>query len=76
MDLTDGQLNLGLNCDLDLEAQNETNNHDRVKVYKLKVAKRLEYIILGIYILQCSNYLLFGLFPLLYGGSLSNFHHL
>ena len=66
MNLIDGQLNLGLNFDLDIEAQNEAEAHDRQKVYKLKMAKKFEYIIFGIYILQYANFLLLWLFPLFY----------
>ena len=66
MELINGQLNLGLDLDLDLEAQNNIKDIDRVKVYKLKVAKRFEYIIWGIYIIQFCNYLLLGLFPIFY----------
>ena len=66
MDLIDGQINHGLNLDIDIEAQKETEAHDRQKVYKLNVAKRFEYIIFGIYILQYVNFLLLWLFPLFY----------
>ena len=66
MDLIDGQINLGLNLDLDIEDQKETEDHDCQRVYKLKVAKRFEYIIFGIYILQYVNVLLLWLFPLFY----------
>ena len=45
MNLTDNNLKLGLDLDLDIEAQNETTAHDRVKGYQLKVANRFEYII-------------------------------
>ena len=53
MNIIDGQINLGL--DLDLKPQNETKANDRLRVYKLRVAKRLEYIIFGIYILHYAN---------------------
>ena len=33
MNLTDNNLKLGLDLDLDIEAQNETTAHDRVKGY-------------------------------------------
>ena len=52
INLIDGQINLGLNLDLDIEAHKKTQAHDRQKVYKRKVAKRFEYIIFGIYMLQ------------------------
>ena len=66
INLIDGQINLGLNLDLDIEAHKKTQAHDRQKVYKRKVAKRFEYIIFGNYILQYVNVLLLWLFPLFY----------
>ena len=70
MDLINDQINLGLNLDLDIEAQKETEAHDRQIVYKLKVVNRFEYIIFGIYILQYANLLSLWQFPLFYGVSL------
>ena len=70
MDVFDGQLNLGLDLDLDIEAQEKTKAHGRQRLYKLKVAKRFEHIIFGIYILQYANFLLLWLFPLSYGVSI------
>ena len=49
--MIDGQINLGLNLDLDIKAQNETKAYNRIKVYKLKVAKKSKCIIFEIYIL-------------------------
>ena len=66
MDIIDGQINLGVDLELDIEAQNETDALDRQKVYKLMVAMRFEYFIIGIYILQYANLLLLWLFPLFY----------
>ena len=35
MNLIDGQINLGLNLELDIDPQKETKAHDCQKVYKL-----------------------------------------
>ena len=43
MDPLYGQLNLGLNLDLDIEAQEETKVPGSDKLYKLKVAKQFEH---------------------------------
>ena len=51
------QLNLGLNLDLDIEAQEETKNPGTDKLYKLKVAERFEHIMFAIFILEVANYL-------------------
>ena len=56
--MIDGQINLGLDIDLDRESQKKTETQDCLTVYKLKVAKRFEYIIFGLYILQYANVLL------------------
>ena len=50
------QLNLGLDLDLDIEAQEETTVNGRHRLYKLRVAKRFEHIIFGIYIFQYANF--------------------
>ena len=55
MDMIDGQINLSFNIHLDREAQNEPEAQNRISVYKLKVAKRFEYIIFGLNILQYDN---------------------
>ena len=70
MDIIDGQLNLGLDLDSDIEAQKETEAYYRLRVYKLRVAKWFEYIMFGLYILQYANFLLLWLFPLFYGVSI------
>ena len=55
MDSPNSQLNLNLNFDLDIEAQEETKASGIEKLYKLKVAKRFEHIMLEIYILEVAN---------------------
>ena len=40
MNLFDDKLNLRLNIDLDIEAQDKTNAHGRQRLYKRKVANR------------------------------------
>ena len=57
-----GQLNLGLNLDLDIEAQEETKDPGTDKLYKLKVAKRFEHIMFAIFILEVANGFLLCLF--------------
>ena len=57
-----GQLNLGLNFDLDKEAQNETKDPGTNKLYKIKVAKRFEHIMSAIFILEVANGVLLCLF--------------
>ena len=67
MDIIDGQINIGLDWDSDIESQTETDAHYPLRVNKQRVAKRFEYIIFGQYILQYFNFLLLWLFPLIYG---------
>ena len=62
MDLPYGQLNFSLNLDLDIEAQEETKANGIEKLYKLKMDKRFEHIILGSFILEVANGLLLLLF--------------
>ena len=69
MNFINSQINLGLSLDLDIKAQKETEAHDQQKLYKLKIAKRFEYIIFGIYILQYANFLFIWLFTLFNGVS-------
>ena len=57
-----GQLNLGLDLNLDIEAQNETQAYGPDKLYKLKRAKRFESIIFGIVIIDVANGNLLWLF--------------
>ena len=58
MVIIDGQINLGLDLDSDIEADKTTEAHDSLKVYKLRVAKKFEYIIFSLYILQYAKVLL------------------
>ena len=62
MDPLYGQLNLGLNVDLDIEAQEETKDPGTDKLYMLKVAKRFEHIMFAIFILKEANGFLLCLF--------------
>ena len=41
MDQLYGRLNLGLNLDLDIEAQQKTTTHGTNNLYKLKVATKI-----------------------------------
>ena len=41
MDIINGKINLGLDLDSDIEAQKETEAYDRLRVYKLRVAKKI-----------------------------------
>ena len=62
MDSLYGQLNFGLDLDLDIEAHEETKAHGTNKLYKLKVAKRFEHIMFAIFILEIVNGVLLWLF--------------
>ena len=62
MDSPYGQLNFGLNLDLDIEAKEETKANGTERIYNLKVAKRFEHIIFGIFILEVANGPLLWLF--------------
>ena len=62
MDPLYGQLNLGLNLDLDIEAQEEKKDPGTDKLYKLKVAERYEHIMFVIFILEVANGFLLCLF--------------
>ena len=58
MDLFNRQLDLGLNLDYDKEEQEETEFQERLKVYKLKFAKRFKIIKYSFFILQSVNVLI------------------
>ena len=55
MDLSNSQLDLGLDLDYDKEEQEETKVLERLKVYKLKYAKRFNIIKYSLFILQSVN---------------------
>ena len=57
MDLLNGQLDLGLDLDYDKKEQEETSFQERLKVYKLKYAKRFKIIKYSCFILQSINVL-------------------
>ena len=57
MDLSNSQLDLNLDLAYDIEAQEDSNSLNGLKVYKLKMTKRLEHIIFCIFILQSANVL-------------------
>ena len=58
MDLSTRQLDLGLDLDYDKEEQEATKFQERLKVYKLKYAKRLKIIKYSCFILQSVNVLI------------------
>ena len=63
MDLFNRQLDLGLDLDSDKEEQEESEFQDRLKVYKLKYAKRFKIIKYSFIILQSVNVLILWSFP-------------
>ena len=58
MDLSNSQLDLGLDLAYDIEGQEDSNSLNRKEVYKLKFTKRCELIIFCIFIIQSANVLL------------------
>ena len=58
MDLFNRQLDIGLDLDYDKEEQEETEFQERLKVYKLKYAKRFKIIKYSFCILQSINVLI------------------
>ena len=58
MDLFNRQLDLGLDLNYDKEEQEETEFQERLKVYKLKYAKRFKIIKYSCFILQSVNVLI------------------
>ena len=61
MDLSNSQLDLGLDLAYDIGAQKDSNSLNR-KIYKLKLTKRCEHIIFCIFILKSANVLLLWTF--------------
>ena len=62
MTLSNDKLYLGLHLDYDKEEQNETEDQKRLKVYKLKYAKKFKIIKYSLLILQLINVLSFWSF--------------
>ena len=58
MDLSNSQLDLGLDLDYDKKELEETEFQERLKVYKLKYAKRFKIIKYSLFILQLVNVLI------------------
>ena len=58
MDLSTSKLDLGLDLDYDKKEQEETEFQKRLKVYKLKYAKRFKVIKCSLFILQSVNVLI------------------
>ena len=58
MDLSNSQLDLGLDLDYDKEDQKETKIQKRLNVYKLKFAKKYKIIKYSLFILQLVNVLI------------------
>ena len=58
MDLSNSQLDLGLDLVYDKEEQKETEFLKRLKLYKLKYAKRFKVIKYSVLILQSINVLI------------------
>ena len=55
MDLSNSQLDFGLDLDYDKEKQEETEFQERLKVYKFKYAKRFKIINYCLFVLQLVN---------------------
>ena len=55
MDLSNSQLDLGLDLDYDKENQEETEFQEHLKVYKFKYAKRFKIIKYYLFVLQLVN---------------------
>ena len=70
MYIIDGLINLSLDLHSDIEVHIKSETQDRLRVYKLRMAKTIEYIIFGLYLLQYANLLLVWLFLLFYGVSI------
>ena len=62
MDLFNSQLYIGLDLDYDKKEQEETEFQKRLKVYKLKYAKRFQVIKCRLFILQSVNVIIRWLF--------------
>ena len=62
MNLFNRQLDIGLDLDYGKEEQEETEFQERVKVYKLKYAKRFKIIKYSCFLLQLVNVLIFQSF--------------
>ena len=58
MNLSNSQLDLGLDLDYDKKELEETEFQERLKVYKLKYAKRFKIIKYSLFILQLVNVLI------------------
>ena len=56
--MSTSQLDLGLDLDYDKKVQEETEFQKRLKVYKLKYAKRFKVIKYSLFILQSLNVLI------------------
>ena len=62
MDLSNSQLDLGLDLAYDIEAQEDSNSLNRKEVYKIKFTKRCKHIIFCNFILQSANVVLLWTF--------------
>ena len=62
MNLPYDQLNFALDLDLDIKTQEETKANGTDRLYKPKVAQRIEHIIFGFFILEVTNGFLLWLF--------------
>ena len=62
MVLFNNQCDLGLDLDYDIEEQEETEFQERLKIYKLKYAKRIKIVKYSLFILQSVKVLIFWLF--------------
>ena len=62
MDLSNSQLDLGLDLAYDIEAQENSNSLNRKEVYKLIFTKSCKHIIFCIFIIQSANVLLLWTF--------------
>ena len=62
MNMSNSQLDLGLDLAYEIEAQEDSNSLNGLEVYKPKMTKICEHIIFCIYILQSANVLLLWTF--------------
>ena len=58
MHLPYGQLNLGLDLKLNIEAQEETKANGIERLYQLKVAQNIEHLIFRFFVFEVTNGLL------------------
>ena len=58
MNLSNSQLDLGLDLDYDRDTQEQPANKQRLELYKLNLSKRYKLIVFTLFILQLTNVLI------------------